>query len=885
MKKIIFILVLFCVAFVGNGQQPVYPNYTNINSGYQWIRGLFTALGAPAGGNASFQTGQLPRAGALYYDSTGADSGFYVWSGLAWRQAGSNLDTTSLSNRINLKLNISDTAAMLLPYLRSASEGLSYSGQDVRLGGPTGSNAPLTTDRGINLNRRTLSVNNGHTYATGDYGYTPFSVTQIDTITTTSPPTTSVPLYATHFQRTFRYTTGHRTINTYGHRMLFQHEVEDSARLRGDGGDKNASLIADQWITPMPSWVTKSLVISGHGTNSWLQPREAVPSLLGNVVVRGNGIGGYVYFKGYTNGISSYLVMDGNGTDTVENHIYYSGSSFVVSPAKLMRSFFIHPQSAVLDNVVTPDSSYFLYNPYAMPSYMTGNQIFGYGSTYTPYKLRVNGATYLSDSLTVGTQTEVSDTTGYDVVLRRRTDGSYVRIRADLLGVGGTTPGIDDVLAQAQSLTTGRTITTGANVLTITGTPSTTLNVLNSGTGAAIQGAAAGTGNGVYGISDGGPAVRGTSNTGPGLYGTSTDDAAGTLEINPASTNTVQPVLKLFRSTSGTAAAGIGGSIQFINERSNGSTNSTSNEIHSVWTNATDGAQTSQLNVLGVNAAASETFMNIQTGGVVRVNNNADTLATKAYARSVGGSGGGASTALDNLASVAINTSLISDADNTDDLGSSTFAWKDGYLYRVLAQGATSGQVEYKSETNGIAANGTTASGDGVIPVEMKARLTSDFGLADVGTDQTAFPSTIDVITLQGGTVYEFEIYYRITHGNVAVSTATGFTAGGGLTINSITYNTVSHVAAADNTTSASNNSTDVIQLASTVVTASSASTKVFIVVRGEIDVNVGGTLEPIIKFSAAPGTTGSANNMKAGTRYKFTPIGPTGMTKIGNIN
>jgi len=31
-------------------------------------------------------------------------------------------------------------------------------------------------------------------------------------------------------------------------------------------------------------------------------------------------------------------------------------------------------------------------------------------------------------------------------------------------------------------------------------------------------------------------------------------------------------------------------------------------------------------------------------------------------------SGGGASTALDNLASVAINESLISDTDNTDDL-------------------------------------------------------------------------------------------------------------------------------------------------------------------------------------------------------------------------
>lgn len=40
----------------------------------------------------------------------------------------------------------------------------------------------------------------------------------------------------------------------------------------------------------------------------------------------------------------------------------------------------------------------------------------------------------------------------------------------------------------------------------------------------------------------------------------------------------------------------------------------------------------------------------------------------------------GASKALDNLASVAINESLISDATNTDDLGSSTYEWRDIYF-------------------------------------------------------------------------------------------------------------------------------------------------------------------------------------------------------------
>jgi hypothetical protein len=39
-----------------------------------------------------------------------------------------------------------------------------------------------------------------------------------------------------------------------------------------------------------------------------------------------------------------------------------------------------------------------------------------------------------------------------------------------------------------------------------------------------------------------------------------------------------------------------------------------------------------------------------------------------------------ATKALSNLASVAINTSLVSDADNTDDLGTSTVEWKDLFI-------------------------------------------------------------------------------------------------------------------------------------------------------------------------------------------------------------
>lgn len=80
--------------------------------------------------------------------------------------------------------------------------------------------------------------------------------------------------------------------------------------------------------------------------------------------------------------------------------------------------------------------------------------------------------------------------------------------------------------------------------------------------------------------------------------------------------------------------------------------------------------------------------------------------------RGVVNSGGGATTALNNLASVAINTSLVSDTDNTDDLGSSSIGWKSIFLgpdgnFLTLAGGAhqinlnTTGATDITLPTSG----------------------------------------------------------------------------------------------------------------------------------------------------------------------------------------
>jgi len=51
--------------------------------------------------------------------------------------------------------------------------------------------------------------------------------------------------------------------------------------------------------------------------------------------------------------------------------------------------------------------------------------------------------------------------------------------------------------------------------------------------------------------------------------------------------------------------------------------------------------------------------------------------------------GTGANTALSNLASVAINTTLVSDTDNTDDIGTSSVFWRTGYFKTSIELGAT----------------------------------------------------------------------------------------------------------------------------------------------------------------------------------------------------
>ncbi len=84
---------------------------------------------------------------------------------------------------------------------------------------------------------------------------------------------------------------------------------------------------------------------------------------------------------------------------------------------------------------------------------------------------------------------------------------------------------------------------------------------------------------------------------------------------------------------------------------------------------------------------------------------------------------GGANTALSNLADVAINTTLKSDTDNTDDLGASDKTWKDLYLSGRIYGGNNDGWSPAVETWTYASASSFTVAGDQTVKYSKGARL------------------------------------------------------------------------------------------------------------------------------------------------------------------
>jgi hypothetical protein len=115
-----FLCSLILLAASSKGQTVDGVLYTNFNNYYKWRGGAFdSTLLIPT---IAASIGRRP--GAIYYKSS--DSSLYSWTGSQWRRVGQGTDTTSLSNRIDLRVKYTDTAAMLSPYLRSNVAAATY---------------------------------------------------------------------------------------------------------------------------------------------------------------------------------------------------------------------------------------------------------------------------------------------------------------------------------------------------------------------------------------------------------------------------------------------------------------------------------------------------------------------------------------------------------------------------------------------------------------------------------------------------------------------------------------------------------------------------------------------------------------------------------------
>lgn len=149
----------------------------------------------------------------------------------------------------------------------------------------------------------------------------------------------------------------------------------------------------------------------------------------------------------------------------------------------------------------------------------------------------------------------------------------------------------------------GAVVITGAgNALTMTGTQGSTaaFNVNNTGNGIAIAGTTTGTGSAAtFSNSSSGAGVTGTSSSGFGGNFTSTSGIGLRSKITPSSTNTVVDVTNWIRSTSGTAAVGmgIGLPLKLTDDAGNDITTA---RFTSVFTDATTASPDADFNILTI---------------------------------------------------------------------------------------------------------------------------------------------------------------------------------------------------------------------------------------------------------------------------------------------
>jgi len=288
--------------------------------------------------------------------------------------------------------------------------------------------------------------------------------------------------------------------------------------------------------------------------------------------------------------------------------------------------------------------------------------------------------------------------------------------------------------------------------------------------------------------------------------------------------------------------------------------------------------------------------------------------------------GSGATTALDNLASVAINAALLLGTSDAAALGSATKMWSDLFLAPGAVVNFNNGDVTAThgsgtltiggSAANGVnltlAAGGTSraslsfpastltttpADGDvemdancfyhctdagnrGYVPVVYMIRQAADRAAFANDTNQQAIFDSVTngTLTLETGT-YEFEGVIQCkgmsaTSGNLKFSVIGAGTA----TLGTILRTSSGFDAANEGVTTASGvSSIQATQTAANIATAAIATVVTF-TVNGSFEVTVAGTIIP----SVAQTTATTTAVITAGSYLRFNRIGAAGVVSVG---
>ena len=125
----------------------------------------------------------------------------------------------------------------------------------------------------------------------------------------------------------------------------------------------------------------------------------------------------------------------------------------------------------------------------------------------------------------------------------------------------------------------------------------------------------------------------------------------------------------------------------------------------------------------------------------------------------------GANTALSNLASVAVNTSLLPGADNTHDLGSATYSWRDAHIERDALLGR-----QIQSSGSALSASAGTGAGTGPT-ITIDGNAIAGAILLTTGSGPATSAQIVQMTMTASFTTYPVVI---ITPGNAAAAALSG---------------------------------------------------------------------------------------------------------------